>query len=231
MTKYKHLFIDLDRTLWDFDSNALITLGELFDSYQLKEKGIDNFDCFLTYYKAYNHMLWDKYRKGKISKDVLSVERFNGSLQNFRINDLEIAKSMAADYIRISPTKTKLFPQALEVVETLSKKYRLHIITNGFAEVQFIKVKNSGLAPFFDTIITSEMAGFQKPNPEIFHYSLKKTGANTNETLMIGDDLEADILGAQNVGLDQIYVNFEKKSHSETPLYEVHNLKAILEIL
>ncbi|MBN1651670.1 MAG: YjjG family noncanonical pyrimidine nucleotidase [Bacteroidales bacterium] len=231
MTKYKHLFIDLDRTLWDFDSNALITLGELFDTYQLKEKGIASFDCFLTYYKAYNQTLWDEYKNGKITKAYLSVERFYGSLKNFGIDNYEMAKQMAAAYIRISPTKTKLFPQALEVVESLSKKYHLHIITNGFSEVQFVKVKNSGLAPFFDTIITSEMAGVQKPNAKIFQYSLEKTGAKPIESIMIGDDLEADILGAKNVGIDQIYVNFENKLHTESPLHEVNTLAAILEIL
>jgi putative hydrolase of the HAD superfamily len=231
MTKYKNLFIDLDKTLWDFDSNSLITLHELFDTYQLKEKGIKNFDCFLTYYKAYNHTLWQKYRKGEIEKEFLSVERFNGTLKNFGINDLEMAKKMASGYIRISPTKTKLYPNAIEVIEKLSKKYKLHILTNGFSEVQFVKVENSGLAPYFDTIITSEMAGFQKPKPEIFHFTLKKTGAKKENTLMIGDDLEADILGAKNVGIDQIFVNFEKRPHSEKPLHEVNSLLEILEIL
>lgn len=231
MSKYKHLFIDLDKTLWDFDANALITLGELFDTYQLKEKGIATFDCFLTYYKAYNHALWAKYRLGEINKEFLSFERFNGSLKNFGINDSDLAKTIASEYIRISPTKTKLYPNAIEVIAELSKKYRLHILTNGFSEVQFVKVENSGLAPYFDTIITSEMAGMQKPNPEIFQFALNKTTAKMEETLMIGDDLEADILGAQNIGIDQVYVNFEKKSHSETPLYEVNSLLEILEIL
>ncbi len=231
MNKYKHLFIDLDKTLWDFDANALITLGEIFDTYRLKEKGIANFDCFLTYYKAYNHMLWEQYRLGEINKEYLSFERFNGSLKNFGIEDKELANTMASEYIRISPTKTKLFPNALEVVSELSKKYHLHILTNGFSEVQFVKVENSGLAPFFDTIITSEMAGMQKPHPEIFEYALKKTGAKIEETLMIGDDLDADILGAQQVGLDQIYVNFNKKAHDKKPLNEVNNLLEILEIL
>ncbi|MCD6180410.1 MAG: YjjG family noncanonical pyrimidine nucleotidase [Bacteroidales bacterium] len=231
MTKYKHLFIDLDRTLWDFDSNAIITLKEIFDANHLQEKGINSFDCFLTYYKAYNHSLWQKYRKGKIEKDFLSVERFNGSLKNFGINDLNLAKAIASEYIRISPTKTKLYPNAVEVIAKLSKKYKLHILTNGFSEVQFIKVENSGLAPYISTIITSEMAGAQKPDPKIFQYTLEKTGAKKEETLMIGDDLEADILGAKNVGLDQIYVNFEKKPHTEKPLHEVNSLLEILKIL
>ncbi|RLD37743.1 MAG: noncanonical pyrimidine nucleotidase, YjjG family [Bacteroidetes bacterium] len=231
MTKYKHLFIDLDRTLWDFDSNAIITLKEIFDANHLQEKGINSFDCFLTYYKAYNHSLWQKYRKGEIEKDFLSVERFNGSLKNFRINDLNLAKAIASEYIRISPTKTKLYPNAVEVIAKLSKKYKLHILTNGFSEVQFIKVENSGLAPYISTIITSEMAGAQKPDPKIFQYTLEKAGAKKEETLMIGDDLEADILGAKNVGLDQIYVNFEKKPHTEKPLHEVNSLLEILKIL
>jgi len=231
MTKYKHLFIDLDKTLWDFDANALITLNEMYKTYHLKNKGIPSFDCFLTYYKAYNHTLWDQYKNGEIDKEFLSFERFNGSLKNFSINDTELAKTMAREYIRISPTKTKLYPNAIEVVEDLSRKYQLHILTNGFSEVQFVKVKNSGLAPFFKTIITSEMAGFQKPNSRIFQFALNKTSARKEETLMIGDDLEADILGAQKAGIDQIYVNFEKKAHKENPLHEVNSLLEVLDIL
>lgn len=231
MSKYKHIFFDLDKTLWDFDSNSLITLQEIFDTYELKAKGIKNFDCFLTFYKAYNHMLWEQYRKGEIKKEILSVERFNGTLVNFGIHDRAMAEKIAADYIRISPTKTKLYPNTIEVIETLSKKYKLHILTNGFSEVQFVKVENSGLAPYFSTIITSEMAGHQKPNPEIFHYILKETGAKITETLMIGDDLEADILGAKNVGIDQIYVNYNATTHPENPTHEVNNLLEIFEIL
>lgn len=231
MTKYNHLLFDLDKTLWDFDSNSSITLSELFETYHLLEKGIRSFDCFLTFYKAFNHTLWQKYRNGEIAKDFLSFERFNGSLKNFGIDDSSLAKQMAKDYIRISPTKTKLYPDALEVIRELSKDYKLHILTNGFSEVQFIKVKNSGLAPFFETIITSEMAGYQKPRPEIFEYALKKTGAQAIETLMIGDDLEADILGAQELGIDQIYVNFEKKQHNQSPVFEVNSLQEILLLL
>lgn len=231
ITKYKHLFIDLDKTLWDFDANAQITLNELYDTFRLKDKGIRDFDCFLTYYKAYNHTLWDQYKRGKIDKEFLSIDRFYGSLKNFRLDDMALAKTMAGEYIRISPTKTKLYPNAIEVVENLSKKYQLHILTNGFSEVQFVKVEKSGLAPFFKTIITSEMAGFQKPNPYIFQYALNKTSARKEETLMIGDDLEADILGAKKAGIDQIYVNFEKRAHKEKLLHEVNNLLEVLEIL
>ncbi len=231
MTKYKHLLIDLDRTLWDFDSNSLITLEEIFDKYDLKILGVPDFKSFIDFYLPYNHSLWYQYRLGEIKKDVLSVERFHGSLKRFGIDRIKLAKDIAQDYIKISPTKTKLFPNAKEVIEKLSQKYTLHILTNGFSEVQFVKVKNSGLAPYFSTIITSEMAGYQKPNPEIFNYALKQTGAATENTLMIGDDLEADILGAKAFGMDQIYVNFNKKAHDKNPLHEVNNLIEILEIL
>jgi putative hydrolase of the HAD superfamily len=230
MLKYKHLLVDLDKTLWDFDSNSLITLQEIFERY-LKGKGMDSFDCFLTYYKAYNHTLWQQYRHGKIDKNYLSDERFHGTLRNFGIDDLSLAKKISQEYIQISPTKTKLYPNALEVVAELSRKYKLHILTNGFSEVQFVKVKNAGLEPYFTSIITSEMAGFQKPKPEIFEYALQKASAKKEETLMIGDDLEADILGAKNVGIDQIYVNFEKKIHAENPSHEVSRLIEILNIL
>ena len=138
---------------------------------------------------------------------------------------------MCDSYLFKSPRKPHVIEGAHETLSYLKSKYALHILTNGFSEVQFVKVENSGLAPFFETIITSEMAGFQKPKPEIFYYILEKTGAEKEETLMIGDDLEADILGAKNVGIDQIFVNFEKKPHREKPLHEVNSLLEILEIL
>lgn len=230
MLQYKHLFIDLDKTLWDFESNSVLALQELFTVF-LSETGIPNFDCFHTYFKAYNHSLWQQYRFGEIDKEYLRVERFSGTLRNFGVQNEDLALKLADEYIRISPTKTKLYPNALEVCEKLSQKYSLHILTNGFSEVQFVKMKNSGLSPFFKTIITSEMVGAQKPSPIIFEFALQKAFAEKKETLMIGDDLEADILGAKNVGIDQVYVNYEKKPHTENPSHEVNSLIEILEIL
>ena len=231
MKTYKHLFFDLDRTLWDFEANSLITLQEIFKNRQLKEKGIESFEAFLGFYKPYNHQLWDKYKLGEIKKDFLSLERYRGTLKHFNINDDDLAFQISQDYIKISPTKTKLFPDTIKILDILKQKYQLHIITNGFNEVQFVKLKNSGLDIYFDQIITSEMIGIQKPAPQIFEYALKKANARIAESIMIGDDQEVDIMGASNYGLDQIFVNFNKIPLICNPNWEINELGELLDIL
>ena len=231
MMTYKHLFFDLDRTLWDFEANSLLTLQEIFKSRHLKERGINSFDDFIGFYKPYNHQLWDKYKLGEIKKDFLSIERFRGTLRYFNINDDDLSWQISQDYIKISPTKTKLFPDTIKVLDVLKQKYQLHIITNGFNEVQFVKLKNSRLDIYFDQIITSEMIGIQKPSPQIFDYALKKANAQITESIMIGDDQEVDIMGASNYGLDQIFVNFNKTPLICNPNWEINKLEELLDIL
>jgi len=231
MKKYKHLFFDLDRTLWDFEANSLITLQEIYNNRKLKELGIINFNEFLKYYKDYNHQLWDLYKLGKIKKEELSVERFRGTLKYFNITDEELSHKIAKDYVEISPTKTKLFPDTIEILDNLSKKYLLHIITNGFSEVQFIKLKNSHLSPYFQEIITSEMVGVQKPNIKVFEFSLNKAGAKKSDSIMIGDDQAVDIIGAANSGIDQIFVDFHYQDLICKPTWHIHHLKELLDFL
>ena len=230
MKKYKHLFFDLDRTLWDFEANSLSTLQEIFINRNLHERGINNFEIFLNYYKNYNHHLWDLYKLGKIKKDILSVERFRGTLKYFDIIDEDLSKNIAADYVKISPTKTKLFPNTIEVLDKLSNKYHLHIITNGFSEVQFEKLKISNLSPYFIEIITSEMVGVQKPNTKVFEYSLNKAGAKASESIMIGDDQAVDIVGASNFNIDQVFVDFHHEELICKPTWHIHHLKELLNI-
>ncbi len=189
-----------------------------------------SFEEFLSFYKDYNHHLWDLYKLGKIKKDVLSVERFRGTLKKFNIYDEKLSYHIADDYVSISPTKTKLFPDTIEVIEELSKNYQLHIITNGFSEVQFVKLTNSGLAPYFKHIITSEMVGVQKPNIEVFKYSLSKAGAKVADSVMIGDDQAVDIIGAINYGLDQVFVDFHYQKLICEPTWHIHQLKELLKI-
>ncbi|NVO01911.1 MAG: noncanonical pyrimidine nucleotidase, YjjG family [Bacteroidetes bacterium] len=228
--KYKHLFFDLDKTLWDFEKNSKETLTELYNNYKLSEKNIESFDVFFEKYTEINIGLWDLYRKGEIKKEYLSLQRFELTFNKFGFSDVELAQTFANDYISISPQKTHLFPGAIEVLEELCIKYELHVITNGFKEVQYKKLNNSGLNNFFKTIITSEEAGFMKPDPKVFLYALEKAEATASESIMIGDDLEVDILSAQNFGMDQIFVNYEAISHDEKPTFEITNLFTLLEI-
>ena len=231
MKNYQHIFFDLDRTLWDFEANSLITLQEIFENRKLLDLGIPNFDTFLKYYKTYNIHLWDLYKLGKIQKEYLSIERFDGALRHFSIKNEDLARKIAKDYVQISPTKTKLFPFVKEILTYLKEKYHLHIITNGFNEVQFVKLKNSGLDGFFTQVITSEMLGIQKPNLEIFEYALKEANATDNESIMIGDDQRTDIMGAQIFGMDQVFVDYNYEALICNPTYRIHHLKELENIL
>ena len=166
--KYKHIFFDLDRTLWDFESNSQETLLELCKKYNLSEKGISDYEEFIKTYKIHNEELWDLYRVDKISQKDLRRERFQRALADYRIIDPILAERIGEDYINVCPKKTKLYPYTLEILDYLKQKYTLHIITNGFDKTQHIKLEYAKLNPYFSQIITSEKLGVKKPNPAIF---------------------------------------------------------------
>lgn len=228
---YQHIFFDLDHTLWDFDRNSRETLEELFEIYSLKNFGLDAFEDFLATYRQVNDMKWDEYRKGIITKEQLRATRFYDTLLRFEIDRPELATDIDREYIRRSPQKTHLFPHAIEVLGYLAEKYHLHIITNGFTEVQDIKMTNSGLTPFFKQKITSEMAGVNKPDPKIFHFALKLAQAKQNNSIMVGDNLQTDIIGARRAGLDQIFFNTHRQSHGEKVTFEIEHLNQLRSIL
>lgn len=228
---YKHIFFDLDHTLWDFERSAEETKREMFETLKLKDRGIESYDTFREKYVGINLSLWALYREDKIGKEDLNFRRFYDTLCLFGIDDRSLGQAMASGFIEGISTKTYLFPNAIETLEYLYPKYPLHIITNGFDDVQFSKLKNSGMDRFFTSVITSEEAGSKKPDAEIFQYSLRKTGALASESLMVGDDLEVDMAGARQIGIDQIYVNHEKKIHNEPVTMEVFSLDEIMELL
>ena len=202
--KYRHLFFDLDRTLWDFDKSAAEAFQEIYKKYKLQERGINTVEDFHRIYTHHNNILWEEYRHGRIEKKELSDLRYFLTLQDFGIEDKKLAAEIGKDYLEISPLKVNLFPNAISILDYLSPKYALHLITNGFSEVQETKLRVSGLGAYFQTVITSEEAGVKKPNPEIFYFALNKAGADISNSLMIGDDFEVDIVGAINVGMDQV---------------------------
>lgn len=229
--QYRHIFFDLDHTLWDFERNAEEAKLELFNRHQLSLLGIPSYEAFREKYIGINAGLWALYRDDRIKKDELNFKRFYLTLCEFGINDPVLGSLMASGFIEEISSKTYLFPYAKEILEYLFPKYPLYIITNGFEEVQFSKLKNSGLGKYFTNIITSEEAGSKKPDPAIFRFSLEKTGALASESIMIGDDLEVDILGAKMVGMDQLLVNHEGYLHHEEVSFEVKTLKEIEDIL
>ena len=224
--KYKHLFIDLDRTIYDFDKSTHDTFLELFDKFGLHERGVP-FDQFFELYKKNNVALWGKYREGKVTKKFLNVHRFDITFNQFGINDRAFAGRFASDYLLNSPLKKALFPNVREVLEYLKGKYTLHIITNGFEEVQKTKLEANDLNKYFATVTTSEEAQAKKPNKVIFELAFKKAKAKPEESLMIGDDLDVDILGARNVGMDQVYCNYENIPHNGQVTFEVREISEI----
>jgi putative hydrolase of the HAD superfamily len=229
--RYRYLFFDLDKTLYDFDTSTRVTFEEIFDHYRLGDRGIPSLDDFIGNYNRINLRLWKQYRLGGINKEKLRTERFTLTLRKYRIEDPELAEAIGHYYVTESPLKNTLFPGVEETLSYLQERYSLYIITNGFEEVQHKKLDINRLKPFFRHMITSEEAGCRKPDPGIFAFALLKAGAVPEESLMIGDDLEVDIRGARSVGMDQVFVNYERTVHKDQPTYEVFSfpgLKAIL---
>ena len=228
---YAHIFFDLDHTLWDFDTNSREALFELNDAYNLKSLGVESIEDFISEYLVINDQMWELYRKGLVDKETLRFERFHRTLLKFGIDNESVTKGLGIDYSQIAPLKTNLIPDTIEVLNYLKDKYILHIITNGFDEVQGIKMKHSGIEHYFSEVITSEMAGCKKPDPGIFKHALDLANAQVENSIMIGDNLEADIVGAREVGIDQIYFNPKNIDHREKVTHEIKELKSLLTIL
>lgn len=229
--KYKHVFFDLDHTLWDFDKNSSETLSELFDYYGLQQKLHCNLDDFLNQYAEINLQLWHLYDLGKISKQDLRLKRFHQLFQLNKYYNNALATTIDEKYIQICPEKSHLIDGAIEILNDLKDKYTLHIITNGFEETQYRKLKSSKLITYFDTITTSENAQASKPQRSIFNYALKKASANYKESIMIGDNLKTDIQGSKNIGMDQVYFNAKKRVHNHKSTYEIFHLSELKNIL
>lgn len=229
--KYKHLFFDLDHTLWDFEANARLTLEALYEDLDLKARGVDDFELFYKNYLVHNEKLWERYRNGFIKQEELRVKRMWLALLDFKIADEELSQKMNVQFLELLPTRTILFPYAKEILQYLAgKNYELHLITNGFEKVQHSKLKYSGLDVFFKEVITSESSNSIKPNKEIFEYAFQKTNANPVSSIMIGDTLDVDILGAMNAGIDQVFVNHTGIATDMNPTYTVNSLKELEEI-
>jgi putative hydrolase of the HAD superfamily len=234
--KYRHLFFDLDHTLWDFEANARATLSELYDSLHLSERGVNDFELFYRNYLVHNDKLWERYRNGYIKQDELRVKRMWLSLLDFKIADDKLSGEMSVRFLELLPTRTILFPDTKEILPYLvNKNYSLHLITNGFEKTQHSKLKYSGLDSYFKEVITSEGSNSLKPQKEIFEFAFQKAGAKPAESIMIGDTIDVDILGAVNAGIDQVHVNHLTKEpvavvDKRLPTYTVYSLKELEKI-
>lgn len=231
MRNVRHLFFDLDHTLWDFKTNSRETLSDLFHEMRLEDHGVEKVESFIETYEKVNDEKWAQYRTGEIDKETLRSTRFLDSLRRFDVEHPELSHQMEVEYIKRSPHKTNLFPGTIEVLEYLQESYEMHIITNGFSEVQDVKLDKSGLKPFFKSVITSEAVGVNKPDLKIFLHALHSTGAERKSSVMIGDNLEADIRGARRVGMYQVYFNPERMPHSDKVTAEITDLSQLKTLL
>jgi putative hydrolase of the HAD superfamily len=220
----KHVFFDLDHTLWDFETNSKKSFQYIFEQNNIT---ID-IDVFLEKYIPINYHYWKLYREEKVTKAKLRYGRLKESFDklDYTVSD-DLINKLADDYLINLANYNQLFKGAIELLDYLKPKYKLHIITNGFVETQLAKMKNANILHYFDKIITSEGVGVKKPNPKIFFYALKETNAKTYESIMIGDSLEADIYGAKNVGIKSIYFNPDSEINAKEKYLTVTNLLQI----
>jgi putative hydrolase of the HAD superfamily len=230
-SQLKHIFFDLDNTLWDFEKNSKKVILELFSEFNLQAKCKCLPDSFYKTYVIVNEQLWKLYREKLISKDELRSSRFTNTMLYFGYQDEQLGKKLEEEYISKSPLQKELVDGTIEVLEYLKTKYQLHIITNGFKEIQHIKIENCGLKNYFNHIIISEEVGYNKPDKLIFDFALNKCNALNQESLMIGDDFEADIKGAQNAGFNTIFFNRKSLKFEDNSINQISSLNQILKII
>lgn len=231
LNQVKHIFFDLDDTLWDFEANSKNVLQQLFDEFRLDKKLNTDFNTFHTGYKKVNAALWRAYYQKDLSKEDLRDQRFHTTFCDFGYSAFEESKTISEVYLSRSPQGKLLKPGCLEVLQYLHQKnYQLHIITNGFKEVQRLKLEAAGLTPYFNTVIISEEHGYTKPDTALFRIAELLTGSTANTNVMIGDNLESDIVGGKRAGWQTIHFNDTKTlfSNAGKSIRQLDELKGLL---
>lgn len=227
--QYKHIFFDLDHTLWDFERNSNLAFQQIF-----KEQlfSID-FDAFMKEYVPINFKYWRLFREEKVSKEELRYKRLKETFDalKYSVSDAVINQT-AKDYLDYLPNYNHLIEGTIEVLNYLKPKYNLHIITNGFKEVQNKKIEASNIKQYFDVIVTSESVGVKKPNPKIFEFALKEANAKPEESIMVGDSFEADVLGSLAMKMQPIFYSEISKNELDTDkIITINSLNEILRYL
>ena len=228
MNNIKHIFFDLDHTLWHFEKNSSLTFDYLLNKYNINV----GLQSFLKIYMPINFSLWNLYRDDKITKEYLRHNRLKSTFEKLNINiKPSVIDNISDDYVKHLPDNNFLLKDAITVLDYLFKKYTLHIITNGFTEVQNTKIINSNLKKYFTCIIDSETVGVKKPHSKIFQYAYDISKAtNKNQCLMIGDNYEADVMGAINNGFKAIHLNSNNENlHKDSII--INDLISLKEIL
>ncbi|MFN4365019.1 YjjG family noncanonical pyrimidine nucleotidase [Chryseobacterium hispalense] len=230
--KIQHIFFDLDNTLWDHRKNAYLTIKNLFEKEEINLKYNIDFEEFHSVYHEINEKLWENIRDGIIDKEYLRKHRFYDTFKHFNVDDEQLSMYFEEHFLDKILNHNELVEGAEYILEYLkAKHYTLHIISNGFKEVTERKCILSGIAPYFQTITSADSVGVRKPRPEIFEYSLKLAGASKEESILIGDDWIADVVGAQNFGMDVIFFDVFKENRQEEGLKVIQHLLNIKDYL
>lgn len=231
MTTYTAVLFDLDHTLWDYETNSRETIGEIFADYKLNQRLGASFDDFHDTFQEINIGLWTQYDKGLIAREVIRKDRFATILAHFGTTDQRLSEELSDAYVERSPKKGNLIKDASMILDYLKPKYPLFVVTNGFEEVQFTKVKSAGIEHYFKEIVISDRVGHKKPSREIFDYVSGKHGIPHRSLLMIGDNLLTDIAGARNAGIDSVFFNPYGNAHQDEVTYEIRELQQLKSIL
>lgn len=230
--KYTDLFFDLDHTLWDFETNSKEVLYELYQAHSLEKILAAPFDDFFERYSFHNKKLWDRYHHGFIGQEELKWKRMWHAMLDFLTADETLARKLSEEYLHHLPGKKALFPYTIEILQYLTDKgYKMHLITNGFEKTQWSKIQNAQIDHFFHSVVTSEKALCLKPHKGIFDFAIEQASCSYSESIMIGDNLDADIKGAMQAGMDTIFVNHIQEEVTVPATYVIHHLRELEEIL
>lgn len=231
MSRYRHVFFDLDHTLWDFRTNSRETLRELYVELGLLIAGVPDPEDFVATYEKINAELWQRYESGRLEKSVLRVARFDETLKRFGVHDATLAGTLGHEYLERCPRRSALNPGVLDLLRSLQGRVGLHVITNGFQEVQEVKLESGGIRGFFSMVLTSERAGARKPDTVIFHEALRMAGSRSWEAIMVGDDIRADMQGARDAGIDQAHFVAEGEHPDAEATYRFSHFQELRPLL
>jgi len=229
--KYRHLFFDLDHTLWDFDRNSTESIAELYDAHRLGDVGIASAAEFSRHFIAINRQLWADYDRNLLTHTYIRANRFALVFQSLGVDASAIQADLNAEYLRLLAGKPHLLESAREVLDHLKDRYTMHIITNGFAEIQAVKMNSADISRYFTHVVSNGVVDAKKPSPVIFQYALNIRQADVAESLMIGDSYEADILGAKGVGMDTVFYNTAGTVVDDPPTYDIRHWDELIAIL
>jgi putative hydrolase of the HAD superfamily len=230
LKNYKHIFFDLDHTLWDFEKNTTEAIEEIYKIFHFSNWSTFTFNDFIKAFHEVNNYLWDKFNHGLIDRLELRNSRFKMVLGKLGVREHDIPKGIGEKYLELAPVKHSVIPFTHEILDYLKPKYRLHIISNGFDDIQHKKLKASNIHHYFEQIVTSDSSGHRKPQKGIFEFAMDEAGANRENSIMIGDNIDTDIIGAQNASMDHVFFNPNNIKHSLKVTFEIDSLREIKNI-